>query len=186
METPYAPTETFEEVWVRLHMRLEDGWDVGGPGDIIEVNSVTTGFAHVMSASIDAPSGTPTVRARARTCVTGGVNIECDGYQDWETLQELGNDPGETPLFDGAASGEWHCLVLHVRLNDPGASNGSIDVELDGEPESALEDLDLRGEVAGVGLNAIQLSAYWDGGPSEPVERYLDEIVVSDSPLGCE
>jgi hypothetical protein len=184
MVTPYSPRARFEEVWVRMHLLLEDGWDVGGLGDLVEVNSLGTNWAHAMSASIDAPSDGDSLRARARTCVSGGV-VQCDGQQDWQSLQELGNDPGETALFDGSASGQWHCIVMHVRLNTPGMNDGLLEVSLDGQPEATLDDLDFVGTIDDAGLNAIHLSAYREGGPPDQVRRYVDDIVVADVPLDC-
>ena len=184
MQTPHAPRARFEEVWVRMHLLLEDGWDVGGLGDLIEVNSLGTNWAHTMSASIDAPSGGDSLRARARTCVSSGV-VQCDGQQDWQDLQELGNDPGDTALFDGSASGQWHCIVMHVRLNEPGTSDGVLEISLDGAPEATLDDLDFVGTIEGAGLNALHLSAYRENGPSQAVRRYIDDIVVADVPLDC-
>jgi hypothetical protein len=186
MQAPYAPRATFDEVWVRFHLRLDEGWDVGGMGDVIEVNSLTTGFAHLMSASVEAPPGVPTLRARARTCVSGGTTVNCDGMEDWMSMQELGNAPGTTPLFDGSGSGQWHCIVLHVRLNEPGVMDGAIDVSLDGELEAELDGLNLRGMRDDAGINAIHLSAYWDGGAPTDISRYIDDIVVSQSALDCE
>lgn len=183
-QTPHAPNETFEEVWVRLRIMLEDGWDVGGFGDVIEINSVTTNFAHVMSASIDAPDSV--LRARARSCVVDDDMVQCDGDMDWVTMQERANAPGPTPFFDGGFSGEWHCIVVHVRLGDPDRDNGLIELHLDGELEAAIEDVDFRGELEGVGLNAIQLSAFWEGGSPRTVRRYFDDLVVSSTALACD
>jgi hypothetical protein len=64
--------------------------------------------------------------------------------------------------------------------------DGAIDVSLDGELEAELDGLNLRGMRDDAGINAIHLSAYWDGGAPTDISRYIDDIVVSQSALDCE
>ena len=182
----YAPDENFDEVWVRVQVFLEEGWSMGGHAELLQVNSVESGFEHTMSASVDGPIGDDVLRARARTCISSGGEILCSGFMDGATLSdnEIGTAEGSTSFFTPAHAGEWHCIVARVRLGSPGEADGRVRFWLDDGDEADLQDIDFRGQFDGNGLNLIRLNGFW-GGATEPVYRFMDDLVVSRTELAC-
>ena len=80
-----------------------------------------------------------------------------------------------------AADGEWHCLEIYVRLNDPDVANGEIHYWVD-EQESVVSDLRFR-TVSTLTIDNWWWT-YWSNddwcGP-----LYTDDLVVSRAPIGC-
>lgn len=97
----------------------------------------------------------------------------------------LGVGRGATPLFADTQVGPWYCVEVHLRLNDPGASNGVFEYWIDGNPEARRDGLNWVGQFTDYGINTISLDNYWNGGAPQDQERYLDNFVVSTSPIGC-
>ena len=109
----------------------------------------------------------------------------CQGYNDFDHLQWLGNQDGTTPIFATDHSGIWYCIEAHVKLNDPGESNGVQEFWIDGNLEARRENLDFVGTYQDYALNAVFFENYWNNGSPVEQERYFDNIVVSTERIGC-
>jgi hypothetical protein len=76
-------------------------------------------------------------------------------------------------------------VEAHVKLNDPGQSNGIQEFFIDGNLEARREGLDFVRSYTGYAINAVFFENYWNDGSSRDQERYFDNIVVSTRPIGC-
>lgn len=176
----------FRELYWRLYLRNQVGWTGGGADKL----SRATVFhspehwgqamaAHVWSGGpgseylvLDPSSGTD----------EAGV-VRSVGYND--PYRWLGAARSDTPIFAPAHLGVWHCVEAHVRLNDPGRSNGVFRLWIDGRLEAERRDLNWVGSYDDYGLNAVFVENYWNAGSPVAQERYLDNFVVSTEPIGC-
>jgi len=79
----------------------------------------------------------------------------------------------------------WYCIEAHVRLNDPGASNGIQEFWIDGQLEARADDLDFVGSYQDYASTRSSSRTYWNDGSPREQERYFDNIVISTAPIGC-
>lgn len=182
----HAQDEDFDEVWVRFWTRTPPEWPDGGMGDLVEVQALSTEESAIAAdATILGPTGSTTARLIGWSCVHDG-QLLCDGINDWgnPNLVARAFTSGVTPLFSTEYGGDWHCAVLHVRLDQPGSSDGQISLRIDGELDAQLDDLELIGNWPGTRLNAVKFSSWWPDVPY-PLERHIDDVVVATTPLSC-
>lgn len=182
--TIHAPDETFREVWVRFHLRTQDGWPDAGIAEAVEVVATT---GELRAIAVDATIYSPTqveAQALAWSCVHGS-QLLCNGQGDWTNpnLEVRDGGLGTSALYGSAAAGQWQCHEIHVRLDDPGQGNGQFDVSVDGSLEVALDGLTLVDGWDDVGLNTVRFASYWNA-PAN-LEHFIDDVVVSTSPIGC-
>ena len=117
--------------------------------------------------------------------------VDADGqivttkYNDFAHLRWLGNRRGTTPLFARDHADTWYCIEAHVRLNDPGLSNGVQEFWINGHLEAQRTDLNFVGSYTAYGINAIFIENYWNAGSPREQERYFDNFVVSTERIGC-
>lgn len=181
----YDQDADHDEIYWRLRLRMEPGWPDEGPHKVTRATAFAKDnwgqamIAHLWSAGSDV-----TLLGDPAMCVTGS-NVDCDTYNDFANLQWLGQMNGTTPLFSSGLAGQWHCIEGHVKLNDPGADNGVFEFWIDGNLENARQDLDWRGSWAEYGINLTSFENYWNGGPSQDLDRWMDDIVVATEPIGC-
>ncbi len=123
---------------------------------------------------IDPASGTDTAGA-----------VRTTTYNDFPNLRWLGGVRGTAPLFAPASRDRWHCVEAHARLNDAGAANGLFEIWVDGQLDARREGLNWVGTYAAYGINAVFVENYWNAGSPVVQERYLDNLVVSTTRIGC-
>lgn len=176
------PDEDFRDIYYRLYLRHQPGWQ-GSPAKLSRAivfagsNWSQAMIAHLWSSGdyllIDPASG-----------VEDGTVVTTK-YNDFENLHWLGNQRGVTPLFAGENAGRWFCIEAHVRLNDPGQSNGVQEFWIDGQLEARRTGLNFVDTYDGFGINAVFLENYWNAGSPKEQERYFDSFVVSTERIGC-
>lgn len=176
------PQETFREVYWRVYVRHEPGWE-GNPAKLaratcMAANDWSQGFiAHVWGGKGDALCIDPATGIRDSRKVT-------DRYNDFAHLKWLGLRDGQTPLFAPAESGRWVCIESHIRLNTPGQSDGVFELWVDGKLEAARSDLDWHGSWNDYAINAVFLENYWNSGSVKRQARWFDNFVISARPIG--
>ena len=177
-------TEDFREIYYRMYLRMQAGWQ-GSPAKlsratIIAVNDWSQAMiAHLWTGS------KPYLTVDPVRCVDGHSNVTCVGYNDFGHMEWLGSKTGLTPIFDSDHADKWLCIEAHVRLNDPGESNGIQEFWIDGQLEVRREGLNFVRSYTSYGINAIFFENYWNTGSIKQQERYFDNIVVSTQRIGC-
>jgi hypothetical protein len=181
----YAVDDDFDEIWWSLRLKMEPGWPDTGPHKVTRATAFAAGnwgqamIAHLWSAGSDV-----TLLGDPASCVTGST-VDCTTYNDFDNLQWLGQMNGTTPLFSEALSGVWHCIEGHVALNTPGQADGVFEFWIDSNLENARSDLDWRGGWADYGINLVSFENYWNDTPPQALQRWMDDIVISTVPIGC-
>lgn len=177
-------TEDFREVYYRMYLRMQSGWQ-GNPAKLSRATVIAANdwsqamIAHIWNGSGDRLAVDP-VR-----CVDTNNQHKCIGYNDFAHMDWIGNQSGVTPIFAPEYNDEWFCIEAHVKLNDPGQSNGVQEFWINGSLEARRENLNFVRSYTDYGINAIFFENWWNSGSPQEQERYFDNIVVSTAPIGC-
>ncbi len=176
-------TEDFRDIYYRIYMKNQAGWQ-GSPAKLSRATVFTDSnwsqamIAHLWSSGeyllVDPAGG-----------IDGHGNVVTTKYNDFENLHWLGNKRGTTPIFNPGNADQWYCIEAHVRLNDPGLSNGIQEFWINGNLEARRDGLNFVGSYTGYGINAIFIENYWNEGSVKEQERYFDNFVVSTERIGC-
>jgi hypothetical protein len=177
--------DTFREIYYRMYLRMQKGWQ-GSPAKLSRATVFTSSsdwrqamIAHLWSDDKEHLLIDPA------SCVDPSGKVVCTTYNDFVHLKWLGNKSGITPIFSSENSGKWFCIEHHVKLNDPGQSNGIQEFWIDGNLEARREGLNFVGTYTEYAINAIFFENYWNSGSPIEQERYFDNIVISEKPIGC-
>lgn len=179
------PDALFDEIWVRFHTRVDDGWPVEGPGDLVELEGIDGAGAMAFISRASATQDAPQVWSGAYSCV-GYDQVYCDGVEDWVDLTWLGGQRGQAAVFAAPTAQEWTCVVMHARLNTPGASDGMMEVRVNGVPDSQVSNLNYRGVLDELGFNRIGLPTFMEVPLQQTHQRFIDDVVVSEERLDCD
>jgi hypothetical protein len=183
-------TTQYREVYWRMYVKNQAGW-VGGGGDKMSRAFVfaTGGWAqaaigHVWSGNSPGPSQNYLMVDPASG--TDGINtVLTSGYNDFAHLRWLGSATGNTPIFDSDHVGQWYCVEAHMKLNSAGASDGVLEMWVNGVLQAQRTGLNYVGSFSQYGINAIYFENYWNAGSTAAQDRFFDNIVVSKAPIGC-
>jgi hypothetical protein len=180
------PDADFEEIYWRLRVKMQSGWPDIGPHKLTRLTAFADDdWSQAVIANLWSNGSDVILMGDPATCVLDGI-VNCSGFNDYGGLSFLEPLIGETPLFSKALSGEWHCVEGHVVLNTPGAADGVFEFWIDDHLENAAYDMDWRGTWSEYGLNLVSVENYWDDGAPATLHRWIDDIVVSTAPIGCD
>jgi len=185
MRKGIRPGEDFRAVWYRMYLRHQPGWE-GNPAKLSRamIFASAADWSQAMVAHLWGGRNNRLLIDPVR-CIDADSRVKCSGYNDFAHMDWLGNQDGVTPIFDTANGGRWFCVEAHVRLNDPGRSNGVQAFWLDGRSEVMREGLDFVRSYRDYGINAVFFENYWNDGSPKTQWRAFDNIVVSTAPIGC-
>lgn len=181
----YAAASQFDEIYWRMRIRTQPGWPNVGPHKLTRLTAVADpDWSQAMVAHLWSNGDDVVLAGDAASCVVDS-EIACMGFGD-ASLQSLGLLTGETPLFSDLYAGQWHCVEGHVKLNTPGAGDGVFEFWVDDELEASRSDLDWRGDWTEYGINMISIENFWTGGAPQDLDRWIDDVVISSAPIGCQ
>jgi hypothetical protein len=185
MNRDIKETEDFRDVYYRMYLKMQDGWQ-DSPAKLSRATSFSssTDWSQAMIAHLWS-SGDYLLVDPVRCVDLATSLVKCIGYNDFPHMDWLGNLAGVTPIFDSVHDGIWYCVESHVKLNDPGISNGIQEFWIDGNLEARRDGLNFVASYTDYAINAIFFENWWNGGSSQLQERYFDNIVVSTQPIGC-
>jgi hypothetical protein len=179
-----AGTRDYRDVYWRVYLRNAPGWTGGGDKFARATVLASSNWAQAMIAHVWSGTGSQLlIEPASGTDVTG--NVRTTKYNDFANLRWLGSARGATPILDAAHANQWYCIESHVRLNTTGQSDGVFEYWIDSQLEARLTGLNWLGAYSAYGLNAIFLENYWNSGSPVAQERYFDDLVVSENPIGC-
>jgi hypothetical protein len=178
-------SEDFREIYYRMYLKMQAGW-VGDPYKLSRATSiVASNWSQAMIAHLWSDGNQHLLIDPAR-CVDPATSLpDCVGYNDFNHIDWLGYRSGITPLFSTTHASRWFCIEHHVRLNDPGQSNGVQEFWIDGQLEARRSNLNFVASYTAYGINAVFFENWWNSGSPQQQERYFDNIVVSTQPIGC-
>jgi len=177
-------TEDFRDVYYRMYLKMQDGW-VGSPAKLSRATcfSSATDWSQAMIAHLWS-SGDYLLVDPVRCVDLATSLVKCIGYNDFDNMDWIGHLAGVTPIFDSVHDGIWYCVEAHVKLNDPGISNGIQEFWIDGNLEARRDYLNFVSSYTDYAINAVLFENYWNSGSPQLQERYFDNIVVSTQPIG--
>jgi hypothetical protein len=175
--------DIYWRVWTRNQPGFRSGVDSKMSRAIVFAggNWSEAAIGHVWSAG---PSGAHLMLDPASGTDVAGT-VRTTKYNDFPRLRWLGSTLGRTPLLGTEQAGTWRCVEAHMRLNDPGQSNGVFELWVDGSLDASRANLNWVGSYAPYGINAVFLENYWNDGSPVAQERYFDDFVVSTRRIGC-
>jgi hypothetical protein len=187
----YVPKTPIDEVaYVRLYLRLEDGFSMGTSSQL-KLFSVRGGAR--VEDTYGGAGGKPT--GRDKFSVTLAMDNwmklhfyyyypdQRGGFGDWTYC--------ETSFFRqaGLSPAKWFCVELMLKNSTPGQKNGQLKVWLDGRLVGNVDRLRFR-DVGEVKIRRFTMEGYFGGGnvsDTSPKNQrlYIDNYVVSTKPIGC-
>jgi len=201
--------EYLTEIYARFYFKCDEKWDFGGADKLCRITSLQGSnysqamIAHLWSSgrdgkylALDPASGIDIFGGKAQTLREGGEKYPATDsrlitskYNDFPNLSWLGALLMPIPFFDEDHVGQWYCIEMHVKLNDPGKSNGVYEVWVDDVLQVSLTNLNWIGscEVGPgkfYGINAFYLENYCNGGVKGNQVRYFDNLVISREKIG--
>jgi hypothetical protein len=190
MHTVDSGATIYHDIYWREYVRNDSTW-TGGGGDKLSRAQVlvSPSWKQAMGAPVWTSGGTPpganylAIDPYSGTDESGAIRTTT--YNDFPHLRWLGAARGRTPIFDQAHVGKWYCVEAHVRLNDAGQSNGIFELWIDDWLEARRTELNWVGRFTDYGLNTVFFENYWNAGSPVEQNRYIDNIVVSTSRIGC-
>ncbi|VAW39591.1 hypothetical protein MNBD_GAMMA01-1990 [hydrothermal vent metagenome] len=184
------PTQDYDEIYWRIDVRTQPGWQGGGGSKLSRATTLAASdwsqgmIAHLWS---DGPSGRLTMDPASGIDTNG--NLVTTGYNDFPNLRWLGNKTGDLDLFSTANSGTWFCIEAHIKLNTPGSNDGIFEFWIDEVFQKGSYDLNWHdtwnSDPENLKINAIFIENYWNSGSPVAQERYMDNFIISTSPIGC-
>lgn len=181
-----AGDQNFQSIYWRLRVKMEDGWPDVGPGQLTSATSFASAdWQQALVARLRSDGDDVVLLAEPISCIEGGA-IACAGFDDVGRQKELGGLAGAMPLFSAEQSGKWHCVEAHVALNNPGVPDGVFEFWVDGELQNESHELDWRGTWVDYGINLVTVQNLWHGGAPKQLSRWIDDLVISTEPIGCD
>ncbi|MCF6301429.1 MAG: hypothetical protein L3J52_09990 [Proteobacteria bacterium] len=185
------PTEDYDEIYWRVDVRTQSGWQGGGGNKLSRATAfAASNWAQGMIAHLwsDGPSGRLTMDPASGIDLNG--NLVTTTYNDFPNLRWLGSKTGDLDLFSTENSGQWYCIEAHIKLNTPENNDGIFEFWIDGTLQQGSYDLNWHdtwnNDPENYKINTIMLENYWNAGSPVAQERYMDNFIISTSPIGCD
>jgi hypothetical protein len=184
-----AGTAVYRDVYWRVYVRNQAGWQGGGGDKLSRAQSIAnSNWAQAMVAPVwsgGSSSNWNYLMIDPHSGTDAGGTLLTTSYNDWSHIRWLGGAQSTTPIFDAAHLGQWQCVEAHVRLNDAGQSNGVFELWINGTAQPSRTGLNWVGSYSSYGINTVFLENYWNAGSPAAQERYMDNFVVSTARIGC-
>lgn len=180
-------TATYRELYWRVFMRSDPQWTPNGSDKFSRAIVIArddwseAAIGHVWGGSAPSTQAFYMLDPVRGTDESG--NVVTNGYNDFANFSWLGVGQGTSPVFD--RTGPWYCVEAHMRLNDPGQSNGVFELWVDGKLDARRTGLNWLGSYADYGINALFLENFINNGAPHAQVRDYDELAVSTRPIGC-
>jgi hypothetical protein len=180
-----ANGQDFRDIYWRMWVKTGVGWS-GSPFKLSRATAlVGSNWAQSFIAHVWTDGGDALVLDPASGTTASGQLVTTT-YNDFPNLRWLGVTRGTTPLFASSNSDSWYCVEAHVKLNDPGASDGEFELWIDDALEARKTAINWVGDYQDFGINTVFVENYWNGGAPGNRTRYLDNLVISTSRIGCD
>ncbi len=154
------------ELWVRWYIRFEKGWTWSGLKEFKMLYFYTDGS---LAPYFNFPWGDNNVRLYTQG--GGGTDESCTNC-GWQTL------------YGGTASdGSWHAFEVHLKLNNPGTTDGIFEFWIDGVRKIGNTNVNYTGAGNPTGFVRFELgdngSNFWPTPGCHPVD--YDDVAISNT-----
>jgi hypothetical protein len=179
----------YRDIYWRIYLRTDSGWSGGGGNKLSRAQILATAqWAQAMVAPVwsgEQPAERDYLLLDPASGTDPGGNLRVSRYNDQNNFRFLGSSLGRRPIFSTLSSNRWYCIEAHVKLNDPGRSNGTFEAWIDDQPEARKDGLNWVGLYTGYGVNTVFIENYWNRGSPRDQDRFFDRFVVSTARIGC-
>lgn len=176
--------QDFREVYYRMYIRTQEGWQ-GDPFKLSRATVVAKAdWSQAMIAHLWGDRAEH-LQLDPASCTDAAGNVVCSGYNDFNNIKWIGAKAGLTKPYSGENAGKWVCVEAHVRLNDPGQTNGVHEFWIEDKLEARRDNLNFLGSYKEYGINGIYFENHWNSGSPKVQERFFDNIVVSTQRVTC-
>ncbi|OUS77786.1 hypothetical protein B1748_03105 [Paenibacillus sp. MY03] len=162
------PDEVVREFYWRFYVQNDETWTNGLNGDLARVFAYGPDDQIIAQISVNINGGDIQTAIRTATFDENGAP---------NGSQSAGNTFLDYPFMKLDSVGKWNSLEVHVKLNDPGQSNGLYELWLNGRVMAKWENVNWLGSYEDYGFNVIQLQNYNSAGSS--TYRHYDNMVLS-------
>jgi len=175
-------SRNFREIYWRFYVKLQAGFQ-GHPDKLTRAisyagpNREQAMIAHLWASS----RNRSTLLLDPASGIDKNSKLRTTTFNDFANLKWIGVKQGTTSLQPG----RWYCIEAHVKLNQPGKSDGRFEFWIDDKPEALRTNLDWVNNWDKYGINSIFFSNYWNKGSPKEQERYLDDLVIATKKIGC-
>jgi len=181
----------YDDAYVRWYFKLEPGFDIGNGmhGMILMGNRTDSRWSGFGKAGLK-PDGTNFWVANVDPVTAWGKYPNPGAFcfytywpemkLDTKTGKYWGNyfwQEEPTVLIE---AGRWHELVMHVRMNDIGKSDGLQELWIDGQRKIRVEGLRWRTSPV-LNVNTLWVCSWTKA--KRPQKMWIDDITVSTKPL---
>jgi Polysaccharide lyase 14 len=180
----------YRDIYWRMFIYLPDDW-VGNGADKLsratifaDANWSQAMIAHVWSGG-DPGSQAEFLLLDPASGTDLAGNLLTTKYNDFSNIRWLGIKSSKFPVFAQQNFGKWHCVEAHVKLNDPGQSNGIFQLYINNNLETEHDALNWVGNYTAYGINAVLFENYWNAGSPVTQTRYFDNLLISTQRIGC-
>lgn len=179
-------TQDFRDIYWRQYVRTAAGWS-GNPYKMSRATIFANGttWAQGMIAHIWGDGDGDTLMIDPASGIDASNHLATTSYNDFAHLTWLGGQRATTPIFNAAQANQWFCIEAHAKLNTAGSQNGVFELWIDNVLQAQKTTLNWVGSWADYGINAVLFENYWNGGAPGPRTRYIDNIVISTTRIGC-
>jgi hypothetical protein len=188
----YVPEVPIDDVaYFRLYLRMQDGFSTGTSEQVklmsmrgaVDIENSYGGAGEAAESDLDGFA--------ADLCIDGSRNLHFYYYHfdqagGWGDITYC-----KTSFLRGAkmSPGKWHCLEFMLKTNVPRQRNGKLMAWLDGKLIGQVEKIRFRNSEK-VKIQRLAVYSYFGGSDYEdasPKDQriYVDNIVISRSPIGC-
>lgn len=186
-----AGTRDYRDIYWRMYLMLPTGWQGGGADKLSRATILARAdWSQAMSANVWSGANSGPEQNYLLLDPASGTSrwgfLRTRGYNDTDRLRGLGIASSQTPIFAPEYRGQWHCIEARARLNDRWLANGEFTLWIDGRLEAQRTGLNWMGNFDDYGINAVFFENYWNAASSVAQERYIDNLVISTSRIGCE
>jgi hypothetical protein len=178
-------TVNADVVNVRAWYNFSEGFDFGQGVKIARVSSFNES---TQGNDIDMVM---TVRSPQSSAQCGLTDMADMGF--FFNGRPVGHDWGNVTAPVRFERGRWYAIEYQVKLNSPGARDGSVKIWVDGQLVGTKEGLNIRGKAgSNVKLNRIRVGGWYSNGangnscrnPSGPSTVHIDDLAVGEDYIG--
>ncbi len=188
LATVDGTTNTYRDLYYRVYVRNDATWTGGGGDKLMRAQSiVASNWAQAMDLPVwtDPVPNENYLEVDPESGTDAAGNVVTTKYNDFANLRYLGLARSTLPMFDASHVGQWYCVEAHAKLNDAGQSNGVAELYINGALAAQHANMNWVGNFSAYGINAVFVENYWNAGSPKAQQRYIDRLVVSTQPIGC-
>ncbi|QNK60129.1 cadherin-like beta sandwich domain-containing protein [Paenibacillus sp. PAMC21692] len=165
------PDEVVKDFYFRTYVKNDETWAGGENGRFLNFYAYGPNNLVIAKASVEYSSGTLYAFLYGAKFDENGNPVGLDSSSYTTTASKI--------LGAGVSNQTWHEVQVHIKLNDPGQSNGVYQVWIDGDMETNKTNMNWIGSYADYGFNVVEFSNYVSVQNVPLQSRHYDNIVLS-------